>query len=151
MAPSPVSTSCSPLTISKSQVWSPISHGVTSTNFHGVGVGDLTNINILTGDQGGEMDYHGAAGAGFPVGGLLFSSAFGQLQQMQEWTVALLPTLGNQSLTNSFRASSRMTCSASAHAYPLRSRRPYVSITTRSWAASGTCLAITPRVSLRAA
>ncbi|KAF4618516.1 hypothetical protein D9613_010017 [Agrocybe pediades] len=50
------------------------------------GVGDLTKINIPAGDEGGELDPHGADGNGNPIGGLVFSSAFGQLQQMHEWT-----------------------------------------------------------------
>jgi len=50
------------------------------------GVGDLTKINIPAGDSGGEMDPHGADGNGNPIGGLVFSSAFGQLQQIPEWT-----------------------------------------------------------------
>ncbi|KAG6334968.1 hypothetical protein ID866_4124 [Astraeus odoratus] len=54
------------------------------------GVGNLTNINILYGDLGGELDYYGEAGSGYPVGGLVFSSAFGPLEQMLEWTVTSL-------------------------------------------------------------
>ncbi|TFK92500.1 hypothetical protein K466DRAFT_573021 [Polyporus arcularius HHB13444] len=50
------------------------------------GVGDLTKINIPQGDEGGELDPHGADGNGNPIGGLVFSSAFGQLQQLHEWT-----------------------------------------------------------------
>ncbi|KAI0251177.1 hypothetical protein BJV78DRAFT_1126703 [Lactifluus subvellereus] len=51
------------------------------------GVGDLTKINIPTGDAGGELDPHGADGKGNPIGGLVFSSAFGgQVQQLHEWT-----------------------------------------------------------------
>ncbi|KAL4066970.1 hypothetical protein V8B97DRAFT_2025289 [Scleroderma yunnanense] len=50
------------------------------------GVGNLTNLNILATDLGGELDYYGAAGAGYPVGGLVFSNAFGQLAQIPEWT-----------------------------------------------------------------
>ncbi|KAI6040943.1 hypothetical protein EDC04DRAFT_2867451 [Pisolithus marmoratus] len=50
------------------------------------GVGNLTNLNILENDQGGEFDYYGTTGGGFPVGGLVFSSAFGQLQQIEMWT-----------------------------------------------------------------
>ncbi|KAI0641490.1 hypothetical protein C8Q79DRAFT_314300 [Trametes meyenii] len=50
------------------------------------GVGDLTKINIPAGDEGGELDPHGADGNGNPIGGLVFSSAFGQLAQMHEWT-----------------------------------------------------------------
>ncbi|KAI0716990.1 hypothetical protein C8Q76DRAFT_726197 [Earliella scabrosa] len=50
------------------------------------GTGDLTLINIPAGDQGGELDPHGADGNGNPIGGLVFSSAFGELQQIHEWT-----------------------------------------------------------------
>ncbi|KAL0959888.1 hypothetical protein HGRIS_011556 [Hohenbuehelia grisea] len=50
------------------------------------GVGDLTKINVLKGDEGGELDPHGADGNGNPVGGLVFSTAFGALQQVHEWT-----------------------------------------------------------------
>lgn len=50
------------------------------------GVGDLTKINIPQGDAGGELDPHGADGNGNPIGGLVFSQAFGQLQQLHEWT-----------------------------------------------------------------
>lgn len=51
------------------------------------GVGNLTNINIPAGDSGGELDPHGADGNGNPIGGLVFSSAFGTLEQIHEWTV----------------------------------------------------------------
>ncbi|KAJ8082890.1 hypothetical protein AAF712_003565 [Marasmius tenuissimus] len=50
------------------------------------GVGDLTQLNIPAGDAGGELDPHGADGNGNPIGGLVFSSAFGPLQQIHEWT-----------------------------------------------------------------
>ncbi|CDO71123.1 hypothetical protein BN946_scf184844.g127 [Trametes cinnabarina] len=51
------------------------------------GVGDLTKINIPAGDEGGELDPHGADGNGNPIGGLVFSNAFtGQYQQLHEWT-----------------------------------------------------------------
>jgi len=50
------------------------------------GVGDLTKINVPKGDAGGELDPHGADGNGNPIGGLVFSSAFGQLAQLHEWT-----------------------------------------------------------------
>ncbi|TFK81207.1 hypothetical protein K466DRAFT_347035 [Polyporus arcularius HHB13444] len=51
------------------------------------GVGDLTKLNIPNGtDGGGELDPHGADGNGNPIGGLVFSSAFGDLQQIHEWT-----------------------------------------------------------------
>ncbi|KAI0827842.1 hypothetical protein BC628DRAFT_119832 [Trametes gibbosa] len=50
------------------------------------GVGDLTQINIPAGNEGGELDPHGADGNGNPIGGLVFSSAFGDITQMHEWT-----------------------------------------------------------------
>ncbi|EGO03855.1 hypothetical protein SERLA73DRAFT_165431, partial [Serpula lacrymans var. lacrymans S7.3] len=50
------------------------------------GVGNLTYLNIPNGDEGGELDPHGATGNGNPIGGLVFSSAFGQIEQMHEWT-----------------------------------------------------------------
>lgn len=50
------------------------------------GVGNLTFINVPPGDAGGELDPHGADGNGNPIGGLVFSSAFGQLQEIFEWT-----------------------------------------------------------------
>ncbi|RDX51785.1 hypothetical protein OH76DRAFT_1454722 [Lentinus brumalis] len=50
------------------------------------GVGDLTKINIPQGDEGGELDPHGADGNGNPIGGLVFSNAFGSTAQMHEWT-----------------------------------------------------------------
>ncbi|THH01468.1 hypothetical protein EW026_g1238 [Hermanssonia centrifuga] len=37
------------------------------------GVGNLTSLNIPTGDEGGELDPHGADGNGNPIGGLVFS------------------------------------------------------------------------------
>lgn len=51
------------------------------------GVGDLTRLNIPAGDTGGELDPHGADGNGNPIGGLVFSNAFGELEQLHEWTV----------------------------------------------------------------
>ncbi|KIY72666.1 hypothetical protein CYLTODRAFT_417675 [Cylindrobasidium torrendii FP15055 ss-10] len=50
------------------------------------GVGNLTLLNIPAGDAGGELDPHGADGNGNPIGGLVFSNAFGQMQQIHEWT-----------------------------------------------------------------
>lgn len=50
------------------------------------GSGDLTKLNIPAGDEGGELDPQGADGNGNPIGGLVFSSAFGKTQQMFEWT-----------------------------------------------------------------
>ncbi|KZT01043.1 uncharacterized protein LAESUDRAFT_745569 [Laetiporus sulphureus 93-53] len=51
-----------------------------------MGVGDLTQLNIPAGDTGGELDPHGQDGNGNPIGGLVFSNAFGQLEQLHEWT-----------------------------------------------------------------
>lgn len=50
------------------------------------GFGDFTKMNIPAGDQGGELDPHGADGNGNPIGGLVFGSSFGTLQQYHEWT-----------------------------------------------------------------
>ncbi|KAL0577188.1 hypothetical protein V5O48_004786 [Marasmius crinis-equi] len=50
------------------------------------GVGNLTFLNIPAADEGGELDPHGQDGNGNPIGGLVFSSAFGQLQEIFEWT-----------------------------------------------------------------
>lgn len=54
-----------------------------------MGVGDLTQLNIPAGDTGGELDPHGQDGNGNPIGGLVFSNAFGQLEQLHEWTVSV--------------------------------------------------------------
>ncbi|KAF7426229.1 hypothetical protein PC9H_008596 [Pleurotus ostreatus] len=62
-------------------------HFVQTPDFIQVtGTGDLTSLNIQRGDAGGELDPHGADGNGNPIGGLVFSTAFGQLQQVHEWT-----------------------------------------------------------------
>lgn len=45
------------------------------------GNGDFTKIGITAGDEGGELDPHGATGVGNPVGGLVFHNG----QQMHEW------------------------------------------------------------------
>ncbi|EIW78434.1 hypothetical protein CONPUDRAFT_91862 [Coniophora puteana RWD-64-598 SS2] len=50
------------------------------------GTANLTNINIPAGDAGGELDPHGATGEGNPIGGVVFSSAFGDMEQLHEWT-----------------------------------------------------------------
>ncbi|BGP25763.1 macrofage activating glycoprotein [Rhodotorula toruloides] len=46
------------------------------------GTGDFTKINVQPGDEGGELDPHGATGNGNPVGSLVFSGG----QQIHEWT-----------------------------------------------------------------
>ncbi|ESK92439.1 macrofage activating glycoprotein [Moniliophthora roreri MCA 2997] len=64
-------------------------HFVQTPDFVQVtGVGNLTLLNIPAGDQGGELDPHGADGNGNPVGGLVFSNAFtgGDVEQLFEWT-----------------------------------------------------------------
>jgi hypothetical protein len=55
-----------------------------------VGYIDQSKINIAHGDYGGEMDPHGADRRGNPLGGLVFSTAFGanngsQWTQATEW------------------------------------------------------------------
>lgn len=47
------------------------------------GTGDLTKINILAGDEGGELDPHGATGKGNPVGGTVYSNGV----KVAEWTM----------------------------------------------------------------
>ncbi|TEB20316.1 hypothetical protein FA13DRAFT_1672616 [Coprinellus micaceus] len=50
-----------------------------------VGFMDQSAINIKTGDWGGEMDPHGADLRGNPMGGVIFSTAFGGVKQVMEW------------------------------------------------------------------
>ncbi|KAG8813684.1 hypothetical protein FRC17_001462 [Serendipita sp. 399] len=55
------------------------------------GTGNFQNINIAAGDAGGELDPHGADGAGNPHGGLVFTNRWnngtnGLGQQIHEWT-----------------------------------------------------------------
>lgn len=51
------------------------------------GIGDLTSLNIPAGgDGGGELDPHGADGQGNPIGGKVFSNAYGKLTEFKEWT-----------------------------------------------------------------
>ncbi|KAH7886911.1 hypothetical protein F5I97DRAFT_1927198 [Phlebopus sp. FC_14] len=50
------------------------------------GMGNLSNINIPPGDAGGELGPHGTTGEGNPVGALVFSNAFGSLEQIHGWT-----------------------------------------------------------------
>lgn len=46
------------------------------------GTGDFTKINIQAGDDGGELDPHGATGFGNPIGSLVFNNG----EQIHEWT-----------------------------------------------------------------
>ncbi|KAG5651404.1 hypothetical protein H0H81_008762 [Sphagnurus paluster] len=51
-----------------------------------VGFIDQTFIDLQTDDYGGEMDPHGADTRGNPLGGLVYSSAFGNgIEQVIEW------------------------------------------------------------------
>jgi len=58
----------------------------TSDYVQVTGWGDFTKIGLPPGDQGGELDPHGYDGNGNPIGGLVFGSSYGQLQQYHEWT-----------------------------------------------------------------
>ncbi|KAK8850444.1 hypothetical protein IAR55_004362 [Kwoniella newhampshirensis] len=49
------------------------------------GMGDLTKLNILANDEGGELDPHGATGLGNPVGGNVTTNATGQDVNYEEW------------------------------------------------------------------
>ncbi|KDE07056.1 hypothetical protein MVLG_02632 [Microbotryum lychnidis-dioicae p1A1 Lamole] len=50
------------------------------------GVGDFTKLNIPKGDDGGELDPHGADGTGNPKGGIVIANVDGRKVQIQEWT-----------------------------------------------------------------
>lgn len=47
--------------------------------------GDFTKINLMPGDQGGELDPHGATGLGNPVGGNVTSNITGSDVFYEEW------------------------------------------------------------------
>ncbi|CDZ97408.1 hypothetical protein [Phaffia rhodozyma] len=49
------------------------------------GFGDLTKLNVLSGDEGGELDPHGSTGLGNPVGGNVTSDVSGADVPYQEW------------------------------------------------------------------
>ncbi|KAG8768476.1 hypothetical protein FRC16_007022, partial [Serendipita sp. 398] len=66
-------------------------HFVETPDFIQVtGTGNFVNIGIKAGDNGGELDPHGAEGTGNPIGGLVFSNVWGDKtglgQQIHEWT-----------------------------------------------------------------
>ncbi|GAA6055619.1 hypothetical protein JCM3770_006728 [Rhodotorula araucariae] len=46
------------------------------------GKGDFTKLNIAAGDDGGELDPHGATGKGNPIGSLVYANG----AQIHEWT-----------------------------------------------------------------
>ncbi|CAD6931253.1 unnamed protein product [Tilletia caries] len=54
------------------------------------GLCDCTKINVAPGDEGGELDPHGADGSGNPVGGIVFTNAYGNnpqnYMQINEWS-----------------------------------------------------------------
>jgi len=50
-----------------------------------MGWGDFTKLNIQTGDQGGELDPHGATGLGNPIGGNVTSNVTGTDVHYEEW------------------------------------------------------------------
>ncbi|CAO1627947.1 unnamed protein product [Parajaminaea phylloscopi] len=56
------------------------------------GNGDLTKINVIAGDEGGELDPHGATGVGNPVGGLVFHCSNGKCNQLHEWAMFMSAT-----------------------------------------------------------
>ncbi|KAJ9105953.1 hypothetical protein QFC19_003287 [Naganishia cerealis] len=49
------------------------------------GWGDFTRLNIASGDEGGELDPHGATGDGNPVGGNVTSNVSGTDVHYEEW------------------------------------------------------------------
>lgn len=57
------------------------------------GHGDFTRINVQKGDDGGELDPHGATGLGNPIGGLVWSRSVrgreGEWVQLPEWNMFL--------------------------------------------------------------
>jgi hypothetical protein len=50
-----------------------------------MGNGNFTNINIPQGDQGGELDPHGAYGSGNPIGGNVTTNITGHDLNVGEW------------------------------------------------------------------
>jgi len=57
----------------------------TSAYVQIMGYGDFTRLNIPYGDYGGELDPHGATGAGNPIGGNVTSNVTGSDQSFAEW------------------------------------------------------------------
>jgi len=60
---------------------------ILKTDFYiqAMGYGSFTNLNIPYGDEGGELDPHGATGAGNPVGGNVTSNVTGTDESFAEW------------------------------------------------------------------
>lgn len=66
-------------------------HFVITPDFVQVtGYGDFTSMHVKSGDEGGELDPHGADGYGNPPGGLVFTrrapGKVGQWTQLKEWS-----------------------------------------------------------------
>ncbi|KAJ6525067.1 hypothetical protein DFH09DRAFT_175797 [Mycena vulgaris] len=58
-----------------------------------MGTGDFTKLNILAGDEGGELDPHGATGAGNPVGGNITTNIVdGEDEPIAEWMLYISAT-----------------------------------------------------------
>ncbi|KAJ7143339.1 putative glycoprotein [Mycena crocata] len=58
-----------------------------------MGTGDFTKINVQPGDQGGELDPHGAEGTGNPVGGNVTTTiADGIDEPIEEWMLYMSAT-----------------------------------------------------------
>ncbi len=56
------------------------------------GTGDFTKIHIRAGDEGGELDPHGATGSGNPVGGVVFTRAYtGNWEQLPDGRTSCRP------------------------------------------------------------
>lgn len=52
------------------------------------GTGDFTKMNILPGDEGGELDAHGADDTGNPKGDIVFiKDESGKWQQAHQWAM----------------------------------------------------------------
>ncbi|KAJ6632186.1 hypothetical protein B0H10DRAFT_6963 [Mycena sp. CBHHK59/15] len=55
-----------------------------------IGCGDFTKLNIPSGDWGGELDPHGATGAGNPVGGNVTTNVVdGEDEPIAEWMLCI--------------------------------------------------------------
>ncbi|GAA6014066.1 hypothetical protein JCM10207_000225 [Rhodosporidiobolus poonsookiae] len=62
-------------------------HMIRTPNYIQIsGTLDGTKINIKKGDDGGELDPHGADGNGNPIGAVVLSTVNGKLTQIKEWT-----------------------------------------------------------------
>ncbi|KAF7290782.1 hypothetical protein MIND_01319100 [Mycena indigotica] len=59
-----------------------------------LGFGDFTKLNIPAGDQGGELDPHGATGAGNPVGGNVTTNIVDNVDEpIAEWMLFISDTM----------------------------------------------------------